>query len=119
MSLARLLKPFGIRPEQFKEEGKKGRGYKRKTFSDVFDRYVPLPPSTDRPGTPVPSANHAGSRENQSGTPNKKVPGEKRSKPASTAKGTGVPFQDGGTGEEDIKAQDSITKPEQEVIDLW
>lgn len=111
VSLARLLKPFGIRPEQFKEEGKKGRGYRRKTFSDAFDRYVPFPPSTDRPGTPVPSANHAGSRKNQSGTPEKTVPGEKRSKPASIAKSTGVPFQKGDLGKGDSK-KDSDQKPE-------
>ena len=103
VSLARLLKPFGIRPEQFKEQGKKGRGYRRKTFSDVFDRYVTLSDPTDRSGTPVPSANHAYFEGNRPGTPDKKVPSEKRSKPASIAKGTEVPFQKGGTGEEDIE----------------
>jgi putative DNA primase/helicase len=116
VSLARLLKPLGIRPEQFKEEGKKGRGYRRKTFSDAFDRYVTSPFPTDRNGTPVPPANHAGSRENQSGTLDKKVPGENRSKPASIAKGTGVPFQKGGTGEEDIKVPEDDQGPE--VIEL-
>ena len=41
--IARLLKPFGIRPKQiwFEEEGKNRRGYQYDTFDKVFEAYLP------------------------------------------------------------------------------
>jgi hypothetical protein len=47
--LARMLKPYGIAPKQFKESGGKARGYLRAHFEDAWARYLPVP------GTPVPS----------------------------------------------------------------
>ena len=51
--LARMLKPYGIAPKQFKESGEKARGYHRAHFEDAWERY--LPQSGSGPGTPVPS----------------------------------------------------------------
>jgi hypothetical protein len=41
--IARLLKPFGIRPKQiwFEKEGKNRRGYQYDTFDKVFEAYLP------------------------------------------------------------------------------
>ena len=47
--LARMLKPYGIAPKQFKESGGKARGYLQAHFEDAWARYLP------EPGTPVPS----------------------------------------------------------------
>jgi uncharacterized protein DUF3631 len=49
--LARLLKPYGIAPKQFKESGGKARGYLRVHFEDAWARYLPVPGT--EPGTPV------------------------------------------------------------------
>jgi uncharacterized protein DUF3631 len=50
--LARMLKPYGIAPKQFKESGGKARGYLRAHFEDAWARYLPVPAA--EPGTPVP-----------------------------------------------------------------
>jgi hypothetical protein len=59
--LARLLKPFGIRPAtlRFQKEGKSGdnpsitdKGYLRSQFEDVFSRYLPPPAPPDLTVTP-------------------------------------------------------------------
>jgi len=42
ISLAKKLKPFGIKPDQFWESDKKKRGYKREDLKDTLARY-PLP----------------------------------------------------------------------------
>jgi hypothetical protein len=42
--LARLLKPYGIGPDQFRESGKKIRGYRRSDFKDAWERYLPDTP---------------------------------------------------------------------------
>lgn len=57
--LAKLLKPFGIRPRQHKLDGEKVRGYARSDFVDVWERYG-LRPDTQA-GTSVPSSDAAGS----------------------------------------------------------
>jgi putative DNA primase/helicase len=43
--LARLLKPFGIAPEQVRtgNSDQQVRGYKRERFDDVWERYLPAP----------------------------------------------------------------------------
>jgi hypothetical protein len=51
--LARMLKPYGIAPKQFKESGGKARGYLRAHFEDAWARYLPEPGT--EPGTPIPS----------------------------------------------------------------
>jgi 5S rRNA maturation endonuclease (ribonuclease M5) len=56
--LAKLLKPFGIRPEQLKIGGEKTRGYRRAAFVDAWQRY--LAPGTDSAdGTSVPRRSEA------------------------------------------------------------
>jgi hypothetical protein len=39
--LAKRLKPFGIRPEQMKIDGRNVRGYERAALAEVWDRYLP------------------------------------------------------------------------------
>jgi putative DNA primase/helicase len=39
--LARLLKPFGITPDKWREGNRDCRGYHRKDFQEAFDSYVP------------------------------------------------------------------------------
>jgi hypothetical protein len=39
--LARLIRPFGLRPKQARIGGDKTRGYELETFSDAFSRYLP------------------------------------------------------------------------------
>ncbi len=51
-----LLRPFGVKPKQFKEDGDKTRGYLLADFADAFSRYIP--PNGSVP--PVPSASSAG-----------------------------------------------------------
>ena len=42
--LARLLKPYGIRPEKLREGSGTFRGYRRASFEDAWERYVPATP---------------------------------------------------------------------------
>jgi Protein of unknown function (DUF3631) len=39
--LARLLRPFGIRPKQLREGEKTGKGYTKESFKDTWRRYLP------------------------------------------------------------------------------
>jgi Protein of unknown function (DUF3631) len=38
--LARVLKPFGVAPEQVRIAGQKTRGYLRAQFEDAWERYL-------------------------------------------------------------------------------
>jgi hypothetical protein len=40
VELSNLLKPFGIRPDQFRLDGEKVRGYDVAEFQDVWARYL-------------------------------------------------------------------------------
>ena len=42
-AVARLLKPFGIRPSQFRLQERVVRGYRKDDFEDAFRRYVSAP----------------------------------------------------------------------------
>jgi len=42
--LARLLKPYSIRPEKLREGSDTFRGYRRASFEDAWERYVPATP---------------------------------------------------------------------------
>jgi hypothetical protein len=42
--LSRLLRPYEVRPTQFKEDGEKLRGYRRDHLEPVWSRYLPPPP---------------------------------------------------------------------------
>ncbi len=45
VQLARLLKPFGVRPRLFRTGPKVARGYEPESFADAFSRYLPGEPS--------------------------------------------------------------------------
>ena len=106
--LARLLKPYGIAPKQFKESGGKARGYLRAHFEDAWARYLPVPGT--EPGTPVPSHENP-LVERDSGVPGS--PGSVGtemnpvpSKPHKQAKVPGVPANEGGTSDTVTPGQD-------------
>ena len=117
--LAKMLKPFGIASVQIRQGDKNRFGYKLEQLKDVFDRYIssPLPPIQNT--TPLQPNNHAGFEGYQNTTKGVNVVDRKRLKPAPIAKCSVVAFQNGDLGGEDIKVPDSITKPEQETVDLW
>ncbi|MHB8481618.1 MAG: bifunctional DNA primase/polymerase [Nitrospiria bacterium] len=50
--LAQMLKPFKVKPIQWREGTCRHRGYLLKDFEDVFSRYIPSDPS-EKPVTPV------------------------------------------------------------------
>ena len=60
VSLARLLRPFGIRSQQMKIGGEKVRGFALDQFVDTFARYLApdVPDSTRYPGTDSSDAAH-------------------------------------------------------------
>ena len=57
--LAKVLKPFGIRPHKFQVDGVEARGYKREYFIDAWARYCETPtPADSEASTRRPSSNH-------------------------------------------------------------
>jgi hypothetical protein len=60
--LARMLKPYDIRPEKMREGSDTFRGYRRASFEDAWERYLPATPENpeqaehpaDRAGSDVP-----------------------------------------------------------------
>lgn len=102
-AVARLLKPFGVKPRQMKVGGDKVRGYKRDWFEDAWTRYVPGSDAptglaTLPPGTPVPPASTAGQSGTASGTGSDAVPDATKRKAAPQLNRTGVPPGESGTG---------------------
>jgi hypothetical protein len=65
VSLARMLKPFGIHPHMLRIGQETGRGYRSEDFEDAFSRYVPPDPKQaqqsdeDAPRPQVPGRNSA------------------------------------------------------------
>lgn len=45
IQLAKLLKPFGIRPRSMRDGGGNAKGYELAAFADAFGRYLPAEPS--------------------------------------------------------------------------
>jgi putative DNA primase/helicase len=63
--VAKLLKPFGIRPDSIRlDDGRTPKGYLREWFEDAFDRYL----SGDLSATPQQSGETRSFRENLSAT---------------------------------------------------
>jgi len=62
LDLARLLRPYGIRPKQIRDGEAVVRGYLVSAFTDAFERYLSEPPAQEpaTPATPLQSDNHAG-----------------------------------------------------------
>jgi hypothetical protein len=53
-ALARLLKPFGVAPTQWREGDRTGiRGYSREAFLDAWARYLPGPPPSPTASEPL------------------------------------------------------------------
>ena len=50
VGLARRLREFDVKPDQWKADGKNARGYRRAAFEEAWDRYLP-PDSSDSAGT--------------------------------------------------------------------
>jgi hypothetical protein len=50
--LAKALKPFGIKPAIWKENGQTQRGYRLADLQDAFDRYLPLATAPDDGAAP-------------------------------------------------------------------
>jgi Protein of unknown function (DUF3631) len=51
--VARMLRPFGIGPDQYKVAGRKIRGYLRSDFHDAWRRHLPSPPGVSGTGAEV------------------------------------------------------------------
>lgn len=63
LDLARLLRPYGIRPKQIRDGEAVVRGYLVPAFTDAFERYLSEPPHSEEAATaatPLQSDNHAG-----------------------------------------------------------
>ncbi|HRY42926.1 MAG TPA: DUF3631 domain-containing protein [Thermoanaerobaculia bacterium] len=63
LDLARLLRPYGIRPTRIRDGDAVVRGYMVSAFADAFERYLSEPPQPEgsaTPATPLQSDNHAG-----------------------------------------------------------
>jgi putative DNA primase/helicase len=115
--LARLLKPFGVRPRTVRTNGSTPRGYQLDDFQDAFARYLRQPntpdqsPGTDPehvslPDTPPQTATTATSAESQAslplGEPQQTPPccGLQTSEKArDSANVADVALRQGGTGE--------------------
>jgi hypothetical protein len=58
--LARLLNPYGIRPEKLRKGSDTFRGYRRASFEDAWERYVPTTPENpEHPEHPEHPADRA------------------------------------------------------------
>jgi hypothetical protein len=53
--LAKALKPFGIKPAIWKENGQTQRGYRLADLQDAFDRYLPQTPTDPDDGGTAPN----------------------------------------------------------------
>ncbi len=63
LDLARLLRPYGIRPGRMRDGESVVRGYAVPAFADAFERYLADPPQSEEaatPATPLQSGNRAG-----------------------------------------------------------
>ena len=106
MGIAKLLRPFGVKTIQIRQDDKNKKGYGLKQFQDVFARYIS---STDPPNldaTTLQSADHAGYRRNQDATNSENVASKNGLKPAPVAKCSVVAGTKGGLGEEDPNLED-------------
>jgi hypothetical protein len=80
--LARLLKPYGVKPEKLREGVDTFRGYRRTLFEDAWARYVP---DTSEEGSPEETGE-------ESATPGEAEQAEQPEHPADRA-GSGVPHK--------------------------
>jgi Protein of unknown function (DUF3631) len=98
--LAKLLRPFGIAPEQVRIGDRGGiRGYQLGQFGDALARYVPIPP--DQTATPLQtSENRPQVAHSQPLQANGRVALSKYEKPNNDGRCSTVAAQKGGTGDQ-------------------
>ena len=90
-TLARLLKPYKIRPATVRTgpgEKDTAKGYKLSQFIEVFERYLPIP--ADETVTPSQANENKGFSHSQSVTPDSGVTDEKGQKASNSAGCDGV-----------------------------
>ena len=93
-SLARLLKPFGVRPRKLRLGGHALNGYQRGEIEAAHVRYCPTPPVQS--GTPEQVNAIHGLMASQGGTLEANVPVSKATNPLENNDCSGVPVRDGG-----------------------
>lgn len=93
-SLARLLKPFGVKPRKIRFNSQTLSGYQRGDIEAAHIRYCPPLPSES--GTPEQVKEINGLSANQSGTQSPDVPGWKSPNTLKNKEGSGVPVREGG-----------------------
>jgi hypothetical protein len=93
-SLARLLKPFGVRPRKLRLGGHALNGYQRGEIEAAHVRYCPTPPS--QAGTPEQVNELNDLTASQGGTSALNVPGSKAHNLLKNNKCSGVPVREGG-----------------------
>ena len=77
-AMARLLKPFGIRPKDIRFGDKDMKGYELSEFADAFARYVPPSPEKAKPSaTAATGLNSKGNSTYSSATEKNRVADEK------------------------------------------
>jgi len=100
-SLARLLKPFKIRPKQIKRHTTNKNGYEFSAFKETFKRY--LPPTPDPTSTTLPASTGNSFSDIQTSTVTKEVGVEKQLEPAPVKGSRGVEVENRDMGsKEDI-----------------
>jgi len=95
-SLARLLKPFKIRPKQIRRHTTNKNGYEFSAFKETFKRY--LPPTPDPTSTTLPASTGNSFSDIQTSTVTKEVGVEKQLEPAPVKGSRGVEVENRGIG---------------------
>jgi hypothetical protein len=116
--LARLLRPFGIAPEQVRIGDRGGiRGYQLGQFGDALARYVPMPP--DQTATPLQtSENRAQVSHSQPLQANCRVALQNPKNPNNDGGCSDVAAQKGGMGDRRTENH-KIALPRQATADPW
>ena len=109
--IARLLKPFDIRPRNIRIEGAVPKGYRLDACQDAFQRYIsPLDPPFQT-ATPLQPSNDTAKRENLTATDPPGVAVRKPHNPAPILTCSGVAVSEGGI-EGDIYMEHSPSRPD-------
>lgn len=103
-SLARLLKPFKIKPDDIRDGVIVKKGYKRAQFDDAFARYLADPPN--QTATPLQPSNGAASSDFQTATQKDSVADSKSTKPSNDAACSGVADQNPVSGQKNENQRD-------------
>jgi putative DNA primase/helicase len=109
--IARLLKPFEIRPRNIRIEGAVPKGYRLDACQDAFQRYIsPLDPPFQT-ATPLQPSNNTAKRENLTATDPSGVAVRKSHNPALILTCSDVAVSEGGI-EGDIYMEHSPSRPD-------